>query len=145
MTQRLTFTAPAILAPQPVARAGETIDAGPLESLPAAWQCDLADDSLTWAPGVFALFGVPREHRLDRREIVAMYAPESRTMLDYLRSHAIATCGSFTFEARIVRADGAERWMRLTADTAHAGGRATHLYGLKQDITADVAAGVIRP
>jgi PAS domain-containing protein len=116
-------------------------DAEPLAfPLPAAWRCDLADDSLTWSPGVFELFGLPRGSRIDRREVVAMYCGESRDLLERLRTEAIARLRSFTFEARVRRADGALRWMRLTADVAVRGGRATHLYGTKQDITAEMAA-----
>lgn len=115
-------------------------------ALAAAWRCDLSDDSLTWSGGVFDLFGIPRSARIDRRETVAMYCEESRELLHRLRSHAIATCGSFTFEAQIRRPDGESRWMRVTADVAAKGGRATHLYGMKQDITAEMAgAGIGHP
>ena len=107
-------------------------------ALAAAWRCDLADDSLTWTAGVFDLFGIPQGTKIDRREIVEMYAEESRDLLERLRAEAIATCGSFTFEARIHRLDGEMRWMRVTADVAAKGGRATHLYGLKQDITGEM-------
>ena len=50
-------------------------------ALAAAWRCDLADDSLTWTAGVFDLFGIPQGTRIDRREIVGMYAEESRELL----------------------------------------------------------------
>ncbi len=109
--------------------------------LPAAWECDLNGDVLTWAPGVFDLFGLPRGCPIDRRDIVAMYAPESRALLDQRRGRAIATCGSFTFEAEIRRPDGTPRWMRVTADIIVRNGSATHLYGTKLDITAQMAAG----
>lgn len=109
-------------------------------ALAAAWRCDLADDSLTWTAGVFDLFGIPQGARIDRREIVGMYAEESRELLHRLRTEAIATCGSFTFEARIHRLDGEMRWMRVTADVAVKDGRATHLYGMKQDITGEMAS-----
>ena len=108
------------------------------QSLPGHWECDLADDSLRWSPDVYDIFGIPRGARLDRGAIVRMYAEESRTMLDQLRAQAIAQRGSFTFEARIVRADGASRWIRIAADVVCRDGCATHLYGLKQDITAEI-------
>ncbi|MBO9711315.1 MAG: PAS domain-containing protein [Sphingomonas sp.] len=113
----------------------------PVAALPAAFQCDLADDALTWAFGVYDIFGIPRGERVDRREVVEMYTQESRELLDRLRSEAIASCGSFTFEAQIRRTDGALRWMRVSADVASMNGRATVLYGVKQDITAEVARG----
>lgn len=107
----------------------------------AAWQCDLRDDSLTWSDGVYDLFGLPRGGALERDAIVAMYLPESQAELARLRSAAIATCGSFTFEARIRRADGELRWMRVTADVVAENGVARHLYGTKIDVTDEMSGG----
>ncbi|NML06379.1 PAS domain-containing protein [Sphingomonas sp. G-3-2-10] len=133
----LFYPAPSVLTRHWIDSAGPETET-PLQ-LPAAWRCDLADDSLTWSAGVFELFGIPQGARIDRRETVAMYCEESRELLHRLRSEAIATCGSFTFEARIRRPDGESRWMRVTADVVARGGRATHLYGMKQDITAEMS------
>jgi len=117
-------------------RAG--MDATAPIALAAAWRCDLADDSLTWSAGVFDLFGIEPGNKVDRQDAVAMYCEESRELLEQLRAEAIATCGSFTFEARIRRLDGQMRWMRVTADVAKKDGRAAHLYGMKQDITDEM-------
>ncbi|WP_109808714.1 PAS domain-containing protein [Sphingosinithalassobacter portus] len=106
-------------------------------ALPATWQCDLSDNSLQWSPGVFDLFGVKRGTRLDRREVARMYIDDSRALMERLRAAAIANRAAFTMEAQIRRADGALRWMRLSADVVCRGGRVTHLYGTKQDITAE--------
>ena len=102
-----------------------------------AWQCDLRTEALTWTAGVFDLFGLPRQAPLGRRDIVAMYEEESCEAMERLRANAIARQGRFSLDAQIVRPDGERRWMRLTAATRSANGRATHLYGLKQDITAE--------
>jgi PAS domain-containing protein len=121
--------------------ARETVPGGDMPELerPAGtWQCDLSNDALTWSAPVFELFGIPRGIRVDRRDIVEMYTRESRVLLDRLRSEAIANCGAFTFEAQIRRPDGALRWMRVSADVVCRGGRATHLYGTKQDITDEI-------
>jgi len=107
-------------------------------ALAAAWECTLADDSLRWAPGVFDLFGLERGSALRREDVVLQYTAESRALLGHLRRHAIATCGSFTFEAEIRRLDGELRWIRIAADVVAKDGRATHLYGTKQDITAEI-------
>ncbi|UIJ46691.1 PAS domain-containing protein [Sphingomonas cannabina] len=124
MSLQLILTDPSTFVPIPL-----------LAPLPGAWQCDLKDDSLTWSRSVFDLFGIPRDTPIDRRDIVEMYCEESRELLERLRSEAIASRGSFTFEARIRRLDGTMRWMRVTADTLCSNGRVTHLYGQKQDIT----------
>lgn len=122
------------LEPVPAPRASAA-----LHALPASWQCDLATNELSWSDGVYDLFGIPRGETVDRADIVAMYCEESRELLEKLRSEAIERRGSFTFEARIRRLDGELRWMRVTADVVCSNGRATHLYGLKQDITDEIA------
>jgi PAS domain-containing protein len=109
-------------------------------TLPVAWECDLADESLRWAPGVFDLFGLPRGAPIKRSDVVLHYVPQSRAELERLRSHAIATCGSFTFEAEICGFDGILRWIRIAADVVVRDGQATHLYGSKQDVTAEMLA-----
>ena len=108
-------------------------------ALPAAWQCDLATEKLSWSTGVFDLFGIPPGAAIDRRSTLEFYVPESRRLLDRLRTEALETCGSFTFEAQIRRVDGGLRWMRLNADVQKRNGRAVTLYGTKQDITAEMA------
>lgn len=104
-----------------------------------AFECDLDDENLRWTDGVFALFGIERDVMLDRRDIVTLYDEESRETLHRLRSHAIATRGSFQMEARIVRPDGEARWLRIHAAVRCEAGRAIQLYGMKQDISADRA------
>ncbi|MGC6399093.1 PAS domain-containing protein [Sphingomonas sp. FW199] len=108
---------------------------GPLLPLPVRWQCDLADDRLTWALGVFDLFGMDRAVRPVRGDVLARYLPESRDALEQLRADAIRLGQSFVLDTRIVRPDGDIRWMRITADVLIRDGRITHLYGQKQDRT----------
>lgn len=135
--------APAFLRPAPVIRTGGDGSRLPeLPGLPARWWCDLSDDSLRWDRGVFDLFGIPRGDRLDRREILELYADHSRSVIDRMRSAAIANRGSFTLEAEVAPADGGTRWIRIVADTVVSNGRVTHLYGTKCDITREVMGAV---
>lgn len=111
-----------------------------LMPIQARWQCDLSDNSLEWSDGVYDLFGLQRGTPVTREDIVAMYSAESREELRRLRASAIAECGSFTFEAKIRRPDGALRWMRVTADVAVEDGVARYLYGTKIDVTDEITA-----
>lgn len=106
----------------------------------ARWECDLSDDSLSWTDGVYDLFGLERGTPVTREAILAMYSAESREELRRLRATAIAQCGSFTFEAKILRPDGQLRWMRVTADVEAENGVARYLYGTKIDVTDEVVA-----
>jgi diguanylate cyclase (GGDEF)-like protein/PAS domain S-box-containing protein len=108
-------------------------------ALAGAFECDLRDQSLRWTDGVFAIFGLSRDVPLDRQETVALYDEESRDLLDRLRRDAIMTRGNFRLDARIIRPDGTARWLRIHAAVRSSNGRATHLYGMKQDISDDRA------
>lgn len=102
-----------------------------------AWQCDLANETLTWSSGTYRLFGIPRERMLDRRQIVRMYDPESREAMERLRAEAIARRGPFTLEARITAGDGRDRWIRISGDVICRDHRVVQIYGLKQDVTEE--------
>ncbi len=104
-----------------------------------AWSCDLASDRLSWTDGVFDMFGLSKERAPDRRATIEMYSEESREQLERKRSRAIETGAGFTLDASITRADGIERWIRITAATRAAHGRIRTLYGMKQDITEERA------
>jgi len=102
-----------------------------------AWTCNLADSALSWTAGVYQLFGLSPEHRLDRREAAGFYAEDSRATMERLRAEAVTHGRPFAMEARIIRPDGQERWMRLSAEVIRDNGRIVQLYGLKQDITEE--------
>lgn len=102
-----------------------------------AWSCDLPTERLNWTVGVFDIFGLSNGRVPERHAIVEMYGEESRELLNRKRSHAIETCSRFSLDARILRADGIERWIRITGTTQSSSGRVERLYGMKQDITED--------
>ena len=99
------------------------------------WQCRLADDRLTWSAGVYDLFGLERGSPLRRDRTVAQYGDASRAAMEEARARAIETGTEFRLDAEIFRADGQQRWMRLTANVQSVNGFALRLFGTKQDIT----------
>ena len=135
------FGVPSILKRLPILHARTGTVTGP-PPLPGSWQCDLATEQLTWSSGVFGLFGIDLGTPLDRRDVLTLYTPDSRDLLERVRSNAIARCGSFTIETEIYRLDGETRWIRIVADVARgAAGHPVLLYGTKQDVTDEIAAG----
>ena len=104
-----------------------------------AWSCDLSSQRLVWTRGVFDLFGLAGAQPPERDQVVEMYSEESRDLLERTRSRAIEACSGFSLDAKIVRADGIERWIRIAAATGTSNGRAARLYGMKQDVTDDHA------
>ncbi len=101
------------------------------------FSCDLGDESLSWNPATYDLFGLETGSRIDRRMTLAMYTPQSRELLQQVRSRAIATLGGFSLEAEIEAACGTRRWIRISASVEAHNGRAMRLHGIKQDITRE--------
>jgi hypothetical protein len=97
----------------------------------ACWECDLADNSLTWSGGVYDIFGLPRGSQVSRQEAVALYCEQSRAALEALRSYAIRHRRGFTLDAQIRPVTGGSRWMRIIGAPVHKGDRAVRLHGLK--------------
>lgn len=95
------------------------------------WSCDLSDESLTWSPEVFALFGLPDGAAITRAETVAMYCEESRVVMERLRAYALKHRRGFTLDAKIRPVTGPERWMRLIAAPVCEDGRPVRIEGLK--------------
>jgi PAS domain-containing protein len=95
------------------------------------WECDLADDSLSWSGGVYDIFGLPRGADVSRAEVLALYAEHSRVAVEHLRSYAIRHRRGFTLDTRIRPAIGGERWMRLICAPICEDGRVVRIHGLK--------------
>lgn len=95
------------------------------------WECNLADNSLTWSGGVYDIFGLPRGVQISREESVGFYAESSRAIMERLRSYAIRHNRGFTLDAEIYPGVGGRRWMRLIAAPVYEDGRAVRLQGLK--------------
>ncbi|HEU4961645.1 MAG TPA: hypothetical protein VFT56_14730 [Sphingomonas sp.] len=95
------------------------------------WECDLRDNSLSWTAGVFDIFGLPRGAEVSREEAVALYAEESRAIMERLRAYAIRHQRGFTVDVELRPASGNVRWMRLIAAPVCSGDRVVRLQGLK--------------
>lgn len=96
------------------------------------WECDLADNSLTWSAGVYDIFGLPRGLAVMRNEAVGFYSEESRAKMERLRAYAIRHKRGFTLDVQIRPATGGgNRNVRLIGVPVCENGRAVRLHGLK--------------
>lgn len=100
------------------------------------WRCDLADNSLTWDPAVFDLFGLPRDIVLTRPMTLACYTEDCRAAMERLRAHAIKFRRGFTLDVEVGPPAGQRRWLRLIAAPVLAGNRVVALEGLKLPLAA---------
>jgi PAS domain-containing protein len=95
------------------------------------WECNLADNSLTWSGGVYDIFGLPRGASVSREQAVGLYSDESRAKMELLRAHAIRHRRGFTLDVEIRPLAGADRWMRLICAPVCEEDRVVRLHGLK--------------
>jgi PAS domain-containing protein len=95
------------------------------------WECDLADDSLTWSGGVYDIFGLSRDAPITREECVTLYREDSRAKMERLRAYSIKHRRGFTVDVQIQAAVGQMRWMRLIGVPVCVGERVVRLRGLK--------------
>ena len=102
------------------------------------WECNLADNCLTWSDVIYDMFEIPRTTSFSREEILTFYTPASRAELGIKRAQAIADGGSFSMDAEIVTARGTRRWLRITASVdCDKAGLPQRIFGMKQDITEE--------
>ena len=103
-----------------------------------SWTSSAEDGgALEWSQEVFRIFGVdPAEFRGDREDFLARVHPEDLPSLSAAREEAITSGQPFRLDHRIVRPDGAVRWVHERADVQRdAQGRPLRFIGVVQDIT----------
>ena len=65
-----------------------------ISSQPAAigaWECNLANEALSWTDGVYDLFGLQRSSDIYRKATLDLYEERSRREMEQQRSNAIRT------------------------------------------------------
>jgi PAS domain S-box-containing protein len=134
MAERMAYASLALLDPADIPNAALL---GTTAAGVGIWQCDVATGRLSWSAEVHELFGLPDNVVPTRAFALACYEPDSLEIMNALRDHAIKHRRGFTMDARIRRADGEERWIRLTAMPVLRGGKVVRLVGTKEDVTAE--------
>lgn len=102
-----------------------------------AWECNLANEVLSWTDGVYDLFGLQRGSTIQRSSILDLYEEGSRSEMNRMRSSVIRNGGAFSLDCRIRTASNEKRWMRLIVGVGHQHGRPIRIFGSKQDVTAE--------
>ncbi len=101
------------------------------------WECSLPEETLSWTDTVYEFFDLAPRSPLVRDEVIKLYTPETRMLLNDARDRAIRTGEGFVVDAHIVTAKGNDRWIRITACVEFSNGTAASIFGVKQDITAE--------
>ena len=101
------------------------------------WEWDTVKNNLVCSEQAYRLFGVGKEDRTYSFEGFQQYVhPEDQPMLQGWLQDLLAGDSAGTLDFRIIRADGAERYIHTEAEVKRDDhGRAVQLMGIVQDIT----------
>ena len=101
-----------------------------------AWDLDLVNDESWLSPEMYDLLGVLPGPRMNTERSMAVILPEGRQKFQQLIDQALASHVELDYEYRLVRPDGAERWMKTAGRIIpNPSGRAARVIGITLDIT----------
>ena len=101
-----------------------------------AWEYDVAADSLHWSEQVYEIHDLEQAADVQIADAIGFYHPEDRATIQEALTAAVDAGESYEIEARLITAEGAERWVRTSADPQTESGSVVRLRGTIQDITA---------
>ncbi len=100
------------------------------------WEWDVPSEKLLWSDELYRIFGVDRTFPLTRDCIEAMLHPADRTLNTAKVQEALTNASFVEYEFRIIRPDGALRWIRQSIEIERdRTGAPDRLFGIMHDIT----------
>jgi two-component system cell cycle sensor histidine kinase/response regulator CckA len=101
-----------------------------------SWIYYVGDKTVRWSKVCCRIFGVDEVPHRSESEYIKLIHPDDLAANDRVMQDALASGASCVNEHRIVRPDGAVRWINVRADVVRdAAGRAVKFVGVIQDIT----------
>jgi PAS domain S-box-containing protein len=103
----------------------------------ASWEWDPREDgSATWSDELYRFFGVPTSFRPSTKAVLERLHPKDRVRTREALRRSSEETGRFSFEFRIVRADGSMRHIRAFSSAERdAAGNLVRVLGVAQDVT----------
>ncbi|MGM0768902.1 MAG: PAS domain-containing protein [Pseudomonadota bacterium] len=99
------------------------------------WEVDLLKSKVLWSAVTSDIHGLGESAcQMTIDEGTAYYHPEDRAAVRELMNNAIANGREYDAEARIIRTDSTERYVRILGFPDYIDGHCVHLYGTIQDI-----------
>ncbi len=102
------------------------------------WEIDPEADTLFWSDGARRIRGASEELEPTTENVLEFYHPDDRDRISELVQECQRTGDSFSTKARIITADGDERWVHVQAEGIDAGRDSYNVRGYIQDITERV-------
>jgi two-component system sensor histidine kinase/response regulator len=109
-----------------------------------SWEWDIVRDESVWSDELYKLYGIdPEQFAGDFDAFLQRIHRDDRHQVRAALEATFAGDSSFTWQARVVRPDGEERWFRCLGQVERdASGTPIRLTGVDQDITAQVTADI---
>lgn len=101
------------------------------------WEWDIQHNSLYWSREIFRILGIiPKNFDASYDAFLSCVHPEDRQMVRQAVDRALHDNQSYRIEHRLIRPDGAVRWVLEQAEVSRdEDGRPRHMAGTVQDIT----------
>ena len=110
-----------------------------------SWDWDVAADRVTWSDELYRIYGLePQSVEVDYRFFLDRVHPADRALVDEAVRAAAATGAPFSFEHRIMLADGRERFVSAHGRVILDDGKLVRMAGTGQDVTDRKQAEVLR-
>ncbi|HQA93988.1 MAG TPA: CHASE4 domain-containing protein, partial [Thermotogota bacterium] len=102
------------------------------------WEYDLANDSVVWTEGLYALYELDPKHPDSPKDIFFRgFLPEEKTLLR-AAMESIRTGGLYRYIHRIILPDGATKYIKEEANGIYEGVKLVKVVGTTQDVTESV-------
>ena len=102
------------------------------------WEIDPEADTLFWSDGARRIRGASEELEPTTENVLEFYHPDDRNRISALVQECQQTGETFSTEARIITAEGEERWVHLQGEGIDVGRESYNVRGYIQDITERV-------
>ncbi|MBL6751816.1 MAG: EAL domain-containing protein [Nevskia sp.] len=109
------------------------------------WEADPNSEAVGWSDALKAIFGVPADTRVTWTSRMQYVHPDDRAELTARLQQAMASGGEYHSQYRIIRPDGALRWLESYGRGEYdARGRLLRMVGVARDITQAKQAEIAR-
>jgi PAS domain S-box-containing protein len=100
-----------------------------------AWEYGIEDGTHLWTEEVHRIYGLPQDETPSAERSIQYYHPEDRPAIEEAFGAATEDGEPYDIEARLIDADGNQRWVRTMGEPRYEDGELTHVRGTIQDIT----------
>ncbi len=102
-----------------------------------SWEWDTVSDTITWSDEMYRLYGLePESGPIDYQRYQSLLHPEDREISAEAVKHSLDTGQAFSFDHRVIRADGTERIFHARGRVVRGDdGKPIRMYGTGQDVT----------